>query len=59
MLEVLPNLGRMQERLGRNTTNVQTSASQFGILLNDCCFQSVLTGADGGGIPARAASDHN
>ena len=56
--EVLPDFGGMEQRLGGNATDVQAGAAEFGILLDDCCFQSVLTGADRRGVAAGAAADN-
>ena len=57
--EVLPKVGRMEQRLGRDTSNVQAGATELGIFFDNRGLQAVLTGADRGGVAARAAPNHN
>jgi hypothetical protein len=57
--EVVPDFGRVQQRFGGHAAHVQARPSQLRVLLDECGFQSILTGANGGGVPAGAASNHN
>ena len=43
--------------LGRDAADVQAGAAQLVVFFNERGFQSVLTGADRGGVPGRPAAD--
>ncbi len=57
--EVLPHVGRMEQRLGRDAAHLQAGAAQLGIFFNDRGLQSVLTGANRRGVAAWATPNHN
>src|SRR5438045_7962448 len=50
-------VARGQEGFTRDATNVETSATEFRILLDDRGLESELDGADGGNIAARTGTD--
>jgi len=50
------DFGVAQQRLGRNTADVEADASPP-LLLNDCSFQTQLRSADCGYIPARPGTE--
>ena len=54
-----PQLGGVQQRLGRNAADMQAGAAQFGVFFNDGGFQSVLAGAHRCRVAAGAATNHN
>ena len=55
--EALPNVGGVEERLGRNAAHMQAAAAQFGVFFNECGFQAVLAGANGRRITTGTAPD--
>ncbi len=57
--EVLPDVGRVQQRLGRNAADVQAGATQLGIFFDDGGLQAVLAGAHRRRVATGAAPDHN
>ena len=56
-LQVVPDLGIKQQRLGGDAAHVQASAAEFVVFLDEGDFQSELPGAYGRGITGRAAAD--
>ena len=59
VLEVAPNLGGVQQRLGRNATDVKAGAAQLRIFFDKCGLQSVLPRPDRGGVPPRTATKNH
>ena len=57
MEKTLPNLGRMQESLGRDAADMQAAAAQLGVFFDECGFQAILAGANGRRIPTGTAPD--
>src|SRR6266851_362885 len=58
ILELIVNLGVMQQHLGGNAANVQAGPAQVGILFHNNDFQAKLARADRRHVPARTASDN-
>ena len=56
VLHVMENLGRAQQRLGRNAAPVEADAAEI-IALDDGRLEAELRGADGGDIAAGAGAD--
>ena len=50
-------VARRKQRLARDTPDVETSAAEFGIFLDDGGLESELGRADGGNVAARAGTD--
>ena len=50
-------IARREKRFARDAAHVQTGAAQFLLFLHKACFQSELTGADGGNITSRSGPD--
>ena len=50
-------IARSEKRFARDAAHVQTGAAQFLLFLDKACFQSELTGADGGNITSRSGPD--
>ncbi len=59
MYEVLPHVGRMQQRFRRDAAHVQAGAAQLGIFFDNGGLEAVLAGADRGGVAARTTPYHN
>ena len=57
VLEVLPDVGGVQQRLGGNAADVQAGAAQLGVFFNDGGFEAVLAGANGRRIATGSAPD--
>ena len=57
VFQVVPELGIEQQRLGRDAAHVQAGAAEHVVLLDECGLQSILAGADGGGVAGRTAAD--
>ena len=55
--EVLPKVGRMEERLGGDAADVQASAAELRIFFDNRGLQAVLAGANCGRISAWTAAD--
>src|SRR5258707_11844061 len=49
----------MQQRFGWDATDVQSRPAQLRILLDERCFEPVLTGANRRGVTARPAADND
>src|SRR5438874_12954944 len=56
MLHVMIDLGRAQQRLGRNAAPVEADAAEIGFF-HDRGLEAELGGADGGDIAAGAGAD--
>ena len=59
VLEVLPNIGGVQQRLGRNAAHQQACAAQAHLFLNQGRLQTILAGPHSCRIAARAAPDNS
>ena len=57
ILEVIPNVGAVQQRFGWNTADMQTCAAEFRVLLDDRGLETVLAGTHRRRVPARSATD--
>ncbi len=57
--EVFPQVGCVEQRLGRDAAHMQTGAAEFGIFFDDRGLQAVLAGADRRGVAPGAAPNHN
>ena len=57
LFQVVPELGIEQQGLGRDAADVQAGAAEHVVLLDECGFQSILAGADGGGVAGRTTAD--
>ncbi len=57
--EVLPKVGGMEQRFGRDAAHVQARAAELGIFFDDGGLQAVLAGAHRRGVATRAAPNHN
>src|ERR1700722_18026006 len=55
---MIVNIRMVQEHLGGNTTHVQASAAKIRILFDYDSLESKLTGANGGYVTPRAATDN-
>ncbi len=55
--EALPNIGRMEESLGRNTPDVQAGAAELGVFFNYRGLQTVLTRTNGRRVSTGTAPD--
>src|SRR6266404_9808892 len=53
---MLPNIGRMQERLGGDTSHMEASASQLGIFFNNSGAKPILRRPHRCGVAARATA---
>ena len=58
LLQVIPDFGIEQQRLGRNAAHVQTGPAQLVIFFNQAGPQTILPSADGSGVARRPASDY-
>jgi hypothetical protein len=58
MIQVVPNLGVEEQRLGRNAADVQAGSAQLVALLNQRNLQPVLRAANGRRIPGRSAANN-
>src|SRR5439155_19448648 len=56
ILEVVPEFSVKQQRLGWNAANMQASATEIGVFLDQCGFQAILPCADCGGVSGGAAA---
>src|SRR5262249_16883682 len=56
-LQVVPQLGVEQQRLGRDAADVQAGAAEVAVFFDQGNLQSILAGANGGGVSGRAAAD--
>ena len=57
VFEVVPEFGVEQQRLGRNAAHVQAGAAEESVFFDECGFQALLAGANGGGVSGRSAAD--
>ncbi len=57
--EVLPQVGRVEQRLGRDAADVQAGAAKLRIFFNNRGLQAVLAGANRRGVATRATPNHN
>src|ERR1700740_3668946 len=57
--EPLPNIGGVQERLGRDAPNQQTSSTQPGVFFDNRCLETVLTRTNGRRVATRTTPDDN
>ena len=57
--EVLPDIGRVQQRFGRDAADMQAGAAQLGVFFDDGGLQAVLPGANRRRVAAGAAPDDN
>ena len=57
VLETLPNVGRVEERLGGDAADVQAGAAQLRVFFNNGCFQAVLARANGRRISTGTAPE--
>ena len=55
--EIIPYIGRMQQRFGGNAAYMQASSAKLRIPFDDGCFQAELAGADRCGVAAGAATN--
>jgi len=59
MLEVLPDVGRVEEGFGGDTTHQQAGTAEFRLSFDKGGFEAVLAGADGCGVAAGTTPDNN
>ena len=52
-------IARSEQRLARNAADIETSAAEFFVFLNDRRFQSQLRRTNRRHVPARPRSDDN
>ena len=57
--EVLPEVGGVEQRFGRDAAHVQAGAAELGVFFDDRGLQAVLAGAHRRGVATRAAPNHN
>ena len=57
VLEVVPNIRAMKQRLGGDTAYMQTGAAEFRVLFDDRGLEAVLAGTNCRRVPARSATD--
>src|ERR1035441_4225753 len=55
--EVLPDIGGMEQALGRDASHQETGSAEFGLLFDEGSFQSILAGADSCGVAAGTTPD--
>ena len=58
-LEVIVNVGMVEEDFGGNATDVQAGSAEERVFLNDGHFQAPLRGANRGHVAARTAANHH
>ena len=56
-LEMIVNIGVVQENFGGDAAHMQASTAEEGIFFDDGDFQAPLRGANGGDVSARSAAD--
>src|ERR1039458_3517489 len=59
MLEVLPDLGGVEQRLGGHAADMKAGAAELGILFDERGLEAVLAGADGSGVAPGTAANHD
>ena len=59
VLEVLPHIGGVEQRLGGNASHQEAGSAEFGLVFDEGGFQSVLAGADGCGVAAGTTPNDN
>src|ERR1700682_4785649 len=57
VLEILPDIGGVEQGLGRNAADKEACTSKSGILLDNRGFQPILPGADGSRISTGTTTD--
>ena len=55
--QVVPKFGVEQQCFGRDAADVQAGAAEESVFFDECGFQAVLAGADGGSVSGRSAAD--
>ena len=55
--EMLPHVGGVEKRLGRDAADMQAAAAQFRVFFDECGFQAVLAGANSRRITTGTAPD--
>src|SRR5262249_25170094 len=57
--EAFPNVGGLEQSFCGDTTHEEARASEPGLLFDQRCFQSVLSGPNGRGVAARTTPNNN
>ena len=58
LLGILDDLGRVQQRLGGNATDVQAHPAQRRVTLDECHLETEIRRAESGGVAPRPRTEH-